>query len=134
MTFNEVLHSFAADDLLKAVLVLIVLDFALGVVAAIVNKEQRFKFNRLANFAMDDVVGKVFPWFIVYSTAKFAPSVDVLGVNLNDVQKAVWVVVAASLVASLLESLSQLGFQPLQKAVDAVPGLSSDGSEAGTTK
>ena len=125
MTFNQVVHSFASDDLLQAVLVLIALDLVLGVIAAVVSKTQRFKFNKLASFAADDVLGKVFPWFIIYSAAKFAPSVDVLGISLNDIQKGVWVVVAAALIASLVESLAQLGFQPLTKAVDSIPGLSS---------
>lgn len=122
MNFGALLDSFAHDDLLKAVLVLIVLDVIIGVVAAIVDKEQRFRFDRLGDFLLNDVLGKVFPWFIVYAAAKVAPSVDVLGIDLDAIQKAIWGIVVVVLIASLVQSLGQLG---LGAVVDKVPGLDS---------
>lgn len=122
MNFGALLDSFAHDDLLKAVLVLIVLDVLIGVIAAIVDKEQRFRFDRLGDFLLDDVLGKVFPWFILYAAAKVAPKVDVLGVDLDAIQKAAWGIVVVVLVASLVQSLGQLG---LGGIVDKVPGLDS---------
>jgi hypothetical protein len=126
VTFNEVLSQFADDPLLKAVLVIIALDLVFGVLAAVVDKEQRFRFNRVAGFMLDDVVGKVFPWFVLYGASKFAPSVDVLGLSLDDVQRAAWAVASVALVASLVESLGQLRLTPVQQAIDKVPGLSTE--------
>lgn len=120
MNFGALLDSFAHDDLLKAVLVLIVLDILIGVVAAVIDKEQRFRFDRLGDFLLNDVLGKVFPWFILYAAAKVAPSVDVLGVDLDAIQKAAWGIVVVVLVASLVQSLGQLG---LANIVNKVPGL-----------
>ena len=118
MTWQGVVSDFAGDPLLKAVGVLIVLDVALGVVAAGVSKTQRFDFQRLSDFLRNDVVGKVLPWFIVFSISKFETQ-NVLGVDLDLVQKGVFVAVSVALLGSLATSLSDLGF----KQLDAIPGI-----------
>ena len=107
MTIQEVVREFANDKQLHAVLVLVALDLILGVVAAV--KLGTFAFSKIAGFLKDDVLGKVLPWFAVFAFAKFAPSVDVLGIDLNQIQTALWALVAAALVASLVASLSDLG-------------------------
>lgn len=119
MTWGTLLHSFAVDDLLKAVALLILADVLLGVTAAIVSKTQRFDFQRVTDFLIDDVIGKVFPWFIVYSIAKVAPNTDVLGIDFNDVQHGVFALVVLALVASMMTSLMDLGLKPLA----AIPGI-----------
>ena len=47
---------------------------------------------------------------------------DVLGVDLDAIQKAAWGIVVVVLVASLVQSLGQLG---LANVVNKVPGLDS---------
>jgi hypothetical protein len=98
------LHSFANDQLLQAVLVLIVVDLLLGVAAAL--RLGTFRLSYLSDFARTDLLGKVFPWFVLYSAGKAAPSTDVLGVNLSDLADAAGVVVAAALVGSLVSSVN----------------------------
>jgi hypothetical protein len=98
------LHSFADDSLLQAVLVLIVVDLLLGSAAAF--RVGSFRLAYLADFAKTDLLGKVFPWFVLYAAGKAAPSTDVVGVSLSDLADAAGVVVAAALVGSLLSSVN----------------------------
>lgn len=107
MTIQDVAREFAHDKQLQAVLVLIVLDVVLGVVASV--KMGAFSFSKIAAFLKDDVLGKVVPWFAVFATAKFAPSVDVLGIDLNQLQTVFWAAVVVALVASLTASAADLG-------------------------
>ena len=100
------LHSFADDQLLQAVLVLIAVDLLLGVLAAV--KQGSFRLSYISDFGKNDLLGKVFPWFILYAAGKAAPSTDVLGIDLGDVADAVGVAVAAALVGSLLSSVNDL--------------------------
>lgn len=116
MHFAEVVRQFADDKQFQAVIVLIALDLLLGVIAAV--KLGEFAFSKVAVFLKDDVLSKVLPWFAVFATAKFAPSVDIAGVDLNQIQTALWVIVAAALAFSLASSLNDLGLgQTLPKAV-----------------
>ena len=107
MSVPEVINSFAHDKQLQAVLVLIVLDIVLGVVASV--KLGTFACSKIAAFLKDDVLGKVVPWFAIFAAAKFAPAVDVLGVDLNVLQTAFWAAVVIALVASLTASANDLG-------------------------
>lgn len=107
MSIPEVVNSFAHDKQLQAVLVLIVLDLALGIIASV--KLGTFAFSKVAAFLKDDVLGKVAPWFLVFAAAKFAPSVDVLGIDLNQLQTVFWAAVVVALVASLTASANDLG-------------------------
>lgn len=107
MTLQEVVQSFAQDDTLKAVAVLIVLDTLLGVTAAV--RAGQFAFAKVVGFLRDDVLGKVVPWFGIYAAWKWAPSVEVLGVGLKEMQEAVFALVVVALLASLTSSLADLG-------------------------
>ncbi len=107
MDLHEVVRQFANDKQLQAVLVLIVLDVVLGIVAAV--KLGQFAFSKIAAFLKDDVLGKVVPWFAIFAAAKFAPSVDVLGIDLNQIQTVFWAAVVVALVASLTSSAADLG-------------------------
>lgn len=107
MTVPDVVNEFAHDKQLQAVLVLIVLDLILGVVAAV--KMGTFAFSKVAVFLHDDVLGKVVPWFAIFAAAKFAPSVDVIGIDLNQIQTVFWAAVVVALAASLASSANDLG-------------------------
>lgn len=107
MDLHEVVRQFANDKQLQAVLVLIALDIVLGIVASV--KLGTFAFSKIAAFLKDDVLGKVVPWFAIFAAAKFAPSVDVLGVDLNQLQTVFWAAVVIALVASLTASANDLG-------------------------
>lgn len=107
MGIAQAISSFANDKQLQAVLILIVLDVILGIIAAV--KKNEFAFTKVAGFLKDDVLGKVVPWFAVFAAAKFAPDVDVLGIDLNQVQTVFWAAVVVALVASLASSAADLG-------------------------
>lgn len=107
MSIQQVVQEFAHDKQLQAVLVLIVVDIVLGVVAAV--KLGTFAFSKLSAFLKDDVLSKVVPWFVIFAAAKFAPSVDVLGIDLNQLQTVFWAAVVVALVASLTASAADLG-------------------------
>lgn len=116
MSIQEVVSQFANDKQLHAVIVLIALDLVVGVIAAV--KTGEFAFSKIAAFLKDDVLGKVLPWFAVFATAKFAPSVDILGIDLNQIQTGLWVAVSAALAFSLAASLNDLGLgKTLPKAI-----------------
>lgn len=119
MTLSQILNSFAHDNAFQAVLVLIALDVLLGTAAAL--KTGTFKLSWFAAFGRDDLLGKVFPWFIVYSASKYAPNVAVLGIDLTAIEKVVFVAAAAALGGSLLSSLKDLGL-PLPE-IKKLPSL-----------
>jgi len=123
VTVQSVVNEFANDKQLQAVLVLIVLDVVLGVVAAV--KLGVFAFSKIAAFLKDDVLGKVVPWFAIFAAAKFAPSVDVLGIDLNQIQTVFWAAVVVALVASLTSSASDLGV--------GLPRMLATGENEGST-
>ncbi len=107
MTYQQVFSEFAHDKQLYAVVALIVVDLVLGVGAAAYNKT--FAFSKITGFLHDDVLGKVFPWFVLFAVAKFAPNADILGVDFNALQTAAWALVLVALVGSLTGSLNDFG-------------------------
>lgn len=107
MTYQAVFSSFAHDKQLYAVIILIVVDLILGVGAALY--KGTFAFTKITGFLHDDVLGKVFPWFVLFAVSKFAPGADVLGVDFNALQTAAWALVLIALVASLTASLADFG-------------------------
>ncbi len=110
-------HSFFADDRVETLLVLIALDIALGVIASL--KAGNFRLSFVADFARNDLLGKVLPFAVIYAGYLYAKNVDIVipGVDLEVVMNGVWVIVLAALVGSLLGSLKQLGLQQLPEAV-----------------
>lgn len=110
-------HSFFADDRVEALLVLIALDFALGVIAAV--KLGSFRLSYVADFARNDLLGKVAPFAVIYAGYKYAGSVDLVipGLDLELVMNGVWVIVLAALVGSVLNSIKDLGLSALPEEV-----------------
>lgn len=109
MTFGQLLHTFFSDDKLKAVIVLITLDFALGAIAAV--KLKTFRFSYIADLARNDVLFKVVPWFVIYSGALVAgqQSIIISGVTIGTVAGALYALVVAALGGSIASSLLELG-------------------------
>lgn len=109
-------NAFFEDARVQTVLLLIALDLALGVVAAV--KVGNFRLSFIADFLRNDVLGKVVPFGVLYAGYKYAGSVDIVipGVDLELVMDGAWIIVLAALVGSLLSSLRDLGLMP-----DAAP-------------
>jgi len=110
-------HAFFADDRVETLLVLVALDLALGVVAAF--KVGNFRLSFVADFARNDLLGKVVPFAFIYAAYLYARNVDLVipGLDMEVVMNGVWAIVLAALVGSLLGSLKQLGLQALPEEV-----------------
>lgn len=107
MGIAQAISSFANNDQLKLVVILIFLDIVLGVAAAV--HLGKFAFTKVTAFLKDDVLGKVVPWFAFFAASKFAPDADFGPFDLNQLQTAVWAGVLIALVASLTSSANDLG-------------------------
>lgn len=117
---NVYIHSFVSDQQFHAVAGLIVLDFVLGVAAAL--KLGTFALSYVANFARNDVLGKVVPFFVLHSFALVAGATTIVlpGLDVNRLSDAAWVAVSAALVGSVVSSLTDFGLP--------VPGVLGRGS------
>jgi len=58
-------HAFFEDARVQTLLVLIALDIALGVVASV--KAGNFRLSFVADFARNDLLGKVVPFAFIYA-------------------------------------------------------------------
>lgn len=110
MTFAFLLHAFLSDKEVKLIFLLLALDFVLGVVASV--KAGTFKLAYVSNFMKNDVLFKVFPFFILYAASKVAGNQNILipGFDFNVYVNIAYVIVVGALVGSLLNSLSSFGF------------------------
>jgi hypothetical protein len=108
MDITQIMHSFASDQQVKIVAVLIAADLVLGVLASIQNQQQAFSLSYVSNFLRNDVLGKVVPFFALYALGKVSSS-SVAGVDFGTIADAAWVGVSAALVGSLATSLGDLG-------------------------
>lgn len=101
-------QAFFSDPQFSWVAGMIVLDLILGVAAAFYTKT--FALTYVSNFLRNDVLGKVFPWFVLSVGAK-SGVVDVLpgGVDLSTIATGVFVGVMAALIGSLITSLGDFG-------------------------
>ncbi len=101
-------QAFFSDSQFSWVAGMIVLDIVLGVAASVYT--HTFALTYVSNFLRNDVLGKVFPWFVLSVGAK-SGVVDVLpgGIDLSTIATGVFVGVMAALVGSLITSLSDFG-------------------------
>ena len=106
MTANAV-QSFFSDSQFAWVAGMIVLDLVLGVAAAFYTNT--FSLSYIANFMRNDVLGKVFPWFVLSVGAKSGVVDVAFGIDLDTIADGVFVAVVAALVGSLVTSLGDSG-------------------------
>ena len=113
-------QAFFNDTRTQIVLLLVALDLVLGVVVSLLKKDFRLSF--VADFARNDLLGKVVPFAFLYSGYLYAKGADIVipGVDMQVVMDAAWAVVLAALAGSLLGSLKDLGLGalPVQIAGD----------------
>jgi hypothetical protein len=114
--------TFAHDDKLTIALIALVLDFLLGVIAAF--RLGTFRLSYVYDFARNDVLFKLIPWFIFYVLALVAGGVDIVipGLDLGLVAGAMYALMLAAWVGSILNSLTELGIKvpPAQRSVRAM--------------
>lgn len=109
MNYGQLLHAFFEDDKVMIALILIAVDFLLGIAAAV--KGKTFRLSYLADFARNDVLFKLLPYFVVYSAALVAGSKDIVipGLDLGVVAGAVYAGLVIAWVGSIVSSLGELG-------------------------
>jgi hypothetical protein len=110
MDFSSILSSFAHDKQVAVVLSLIVADFLLGVGVAF--KTDSFRLTYIANFARNDLLGKVFPWFVVFALDKASQSADIVGpIDWSQANDVAFGVITLAMAGSILSSLSDFGIK-----------------------
>jgi hypothetical protein len=116
---SELFHRFFADDLVRVVLLVLALDLALGLIAAA--KAGSFRLSYVADFARNDVLGKVLPLLVLYGGKVYAENQDIVipGFDFDIVVAGAAAITIGALAGSLLGSIRDLG---LIRASDQVAG------------
>jgi hypothetical protein len=117
VTIAQILHQFVTDKQTQTIVALIVVDLILGVAAAL--KLGTFRLAYLANFARNDVLGKVAPFLVISAAADVAGGVNIVipGLDLKNMATGMFVGISAAMVGSILSSLKDLTGAALPEAV-----------------
>jgi xanthine/uracil permease len=108
VNFPQFLSKFFHDGKVEAALLAILLDFVAGVAAAI--RVGNFRFSYVADFARNDVLLKLIPYFFFYAAALVAGDQDLVipGLDLGFVAGAIYAAIMAAWIGSILGSLARL--------------------------
>lgn len=123
---GQLLHAFFNDTRVQISLLILILDFALGTIAALVDKTQGFRLSFWSDTLRNDVLGKVLPFFVLYGGYKYAANADLVipGLNMEVLMNAAWGVLTLALGGSILKSLSDLGlFSNNQAGMKQLAGI-----------
>ena len=113
----QLLRALAEDDKVLALLVLVALDFVLGVSAAFVSKTFRLAF--IADFLRNDVLSKLVPYFALWAASHVGGDIEIPGLDVELIEDGAFGVIALALAGSVLGSLRVLG---VLRAPDALAG------------
>lgn len=114
----QLLRMFAEDPKVRALFALIILDFALGVFAAI--KRGEFRLSYIAAFFKDDVAGKLLPYGLLWGGLTLAGDIEIPGLPLGIIETSAFGVIVLALAGSVMSSLKELGIAP--KLPDSIAG------------
>lgn len=114
---NALIRMFSDDPEIRLAAALILLDLVFGIAAAF--KARTFRFGWLADFLRNDVLGKLVPYFAVWAAVRLGGDIDVGGYGA--IEETVGAAVIASIGASVLNSLRDLGLLPATTP-DAIAG------------
>lgn len=109
MSIAQALHAFFASLKFQAALVLIFVDFVLGIAAAF--NAGTFRLNWIADFAKTDILFKLIPWATLAFAAIYAGQQQLVipGITTTWAETAVYAAVVAAWGASITKSLGDLG-------------------------
>lgn len=126
MGIGNLLHAFFEDQRVQIAFLLLILDFVLGTVAALVDNTQGFRLSYFGDTLRTDVLGKMVPFFVLYGGYKYAAGADVVipGLDMEVLMNAAWVVVLATFGGSILNSIGDLGL--LGKDDNVPPQIAGD--------
>lgn len=102
------LRTFAHDGKVHVLLLLIVIDFILGVIAAF--NVGTFRFSYVSDFLRNDILFKIIPYFTVYAASIVAGGVDIVipGLDFGFISDSVFSLIVVALVGSIFSSLADL--------------------------
>lgn len=106
MNLGNLLQTFFHDDKLKVALLLVALDFVFGVIAAV--KLGNFRLSYVADFARNDVLFKLVPWFVLYSAAVVAGNTSLGPFDVGDAAGSMYALMVAAWAASIAGSIAEL--------------------------
>lgn len=112
-TLGGLLEQFWNDGKVDWLVLLIVLDFLLGVFVAV--KARTFRLSYIADFLRKDVIFKLGGYLVLYAAAVYAGEAEILGIPEFDpglIAGGAYVVVVGAMVGSILNSVSELGLLP----------------------
>lgn len=108
MTIGQLLSTFAHDQLVTYVLLLFAVDFILGVGAAV--NTGTFSLSYIADILKTDVLGKMFPWFVLYAADVASHGANVAGpFDFGHVAGLAYGLLVAAMVGSIIKSLGAFG-------------------------
>lgn len=113
---QTLIDAFTDDRTVQLIGALILLDFVLGISAAI--RAKTFRFGWISDFLRNDVLGKVVPYFAVWAAVHVGGDFEIGGYGM--IEEAVGAAVVLALSASVLNSLRDLGL--LGDAPDSIAG------------
>lgn len=102
-------HALFDDVRTQTILLLVVLDFLLGIVAAL--KIGNFRLSYVSDFLRSDIVFKVGGFAVFYAGYLYAKHIDLIipGLDFEILMNAAFGIVVLAMVGSLLNSLKDLG-------------------------
>lgn len=105
------MHAFFNDTRVQIAFLILILDFVLGTVAALVDNTQGFRLSFFGDTLRTDVLGKMVPFFVIYGGYLYAKNADIVipGLDMEVLMNAAWAVVLAAFIGSILNSLKDLG-------------------------
>lgn|SRR5574337_106837 len=119
-------NSFFHDTRVQILFLLVALDIVLGVIAAIFAKGKagQFGLSFLADFGRNDLLGKLLPFAVVYAGYKYASGANIVipGFDMQVAMDAMFALVLAALVGSLLGSLKQLNIPIANQLPTSIAG------------
>lgn len=121
---GTLLHAFFEDTRVQIALLIVVLDFVLGVCAALFDKTQGFRLSYVSDILRTDVLGKVVPFFVLYGGYKYAANADLVipGFDMEILMNGAWILMLAAVGGSIYKSLDDLGIIPAKAAPPQLAG------------
>jgi hypothetical protein len=112
------LRMLAEDPKIQALFALIVLDFVLGVAAAV--KRGEFRLSYIGATFKDDIAGRLIPYAVLVAALRVGSDLVLPGLDLGIIEGGAFTVFALALSGSLMASLKDLGIAP--RLPDALAG------------
>ncbi len=108
----ELASEFWNDGKVEILVLLVALDFFLGVIAAL--KLGTFRLSYIADFLRKDVLFKMGTYLILYAGALYAGQADIVidGLDMGVIAGSAYALIVLAMVGSILNSIRELGIIP----------------------